>query len=432
VDDHPIRLIVDDDLRRSRLTVFFRLLLAIPHFVWFVLWSIAVVFASIATWLAALVRGRAPQGLHDFLAAYIRYSTHLSGYLGLVANPFPGFTGEPGYPIDVEIPRPEPQARWKVALRLLLAIPALALAAVVGWGFRTAGKGAGQSPDTETTYVVSIGGALAVCAFLGWFAVLALGRMPRGLRDLAAYGAGYNARAGAYVLMLTDRYPSSDPETLGPEWSLPAHAIQLELDDDGRRSRLTVFFRLLLVLPHLVWIALWAVVAIVAAFANWLVALVRGRPADPLHRFLAAFVRYKTQVAAFASLVANPFPGFTGAPGYPVHIVIGPAARQNRWITLFRTFLVIPAVLVSGALWGVLVTAAFFGWFVSLATGRMPTGLRKIGAAAIRYHAQTDAYWLVVTDDYPYASPALHPPAAPEPEFEPETETEPESPEAAI
>jgi hypothetical protein len=432
VDDHPIRLTVDDDLRRSRLTVFFRLLLAIPHFIWFVLWSIAVVFAAIATWLAALVRGRAPQGLHGFLAAYIRYSTHLSGYLGLVANPFPGFTGEPGYPIDVEIPEPEPQARWKVALRLLLAIPALMLAAVVGWGFRTAGSGAGQSADSETTYFVSVGGALAVCAFLGWFAALVLGRMSRGLRDLAAYGAGYNARAGAYLLLLTDRYPSSDPETLGPEWSLPSHAIQLELDDDGRRSRLTVLFRLLLALPHFVWLALWAGAAILAAFVNWWVALVRGRSAGPLHRFLGAYVRYKAHVAAFTSLVANPFPGFTGARGYPVHLAIGPAARQSRWITFFRVFLVIPAVFVSGALWGVLFTAAFFGWFVSLATGRMPTGLRKLGAVAIRYQAQTDAYWLVVTADYPYASPALHRPAAPEPEFEPETETDPESPEATI
>ena len=31
MDSHPIRLVVTDDLRRSRLTVFFRLLLAIRH-----------------------------------------------------------------------------------------------------------------------------------------------------------------------------------------------------------------------------------------------------------------------------------------------------------------------------------------------------------------------------------------------------------------
>ena len=31
MDGHPVRLVVTDDCRRSRLTVFFRLLLAIPH-----------------------------------------------------------------------------------------------------------------------------------------------------------------------------------------------------------------------------------------------------------------------------------------------------------------------------------------------------------------------------------------------------------------
>ena len=31
--ERPVAVTVDDDLRRSRLTVFFRLLLTIPHFV---------------------------------------------------------------------------------------------------------------------------------------------------------------------------------------------------------------------------------------------------------------------------------------------------------------------------------------------------------------------------------------------------------------
>ena len=96
LDNHRVRITVDDDLRRSRLTVFFRLLLAIPHLIWFVLWSIAVFFAAIATWFAALVTGRAPQGLHNFLSAYVRYATHLDAYLSLTANPYPGFTGGRG------------------------------------------------------------------------------------------------------------------------------------------------------------------------------------------------------------------------------------------------------------------------------------------------------------------------------------------------
>ena len=39
-DSHPIGLIVTDDLQRNRLTVFFRLLLAIPHFIVVILWGV--------------------------------------------------------------------------------------------------------------------------------------------------------------------------------------------------------------------------------------------------------------------------------------------------------------------------------------------------------------------------------------------------------
>ena len=351
MEPHPTRITVADDLRRSRLTIFFRLLLAIPHFFWFPLWSIGVFFAAIATWVAALLGGRAPAGLHNFLAAYVRYAAHLSAYLALAANPYPGFTGEPGYPVDVEIPGPQPQARWKVALRLLLALPALLIAAVVGWGFHSGGGGPTESADTaDGAFFTSVGGTLAACAFLGWFACLILGRMPNGLRDLAAYGVGYNAQAFAYGLLLTDRYPNSDPDELGPAWTLPPHPVRLELDDDGRRSRLTVAFRLLLVLPHVVWLMLWSIAAILAAIANWFVALVRGRSATALHRFLAAYVRYSVHVTAFLFLVANPFPGFAGTPGYPVDVAIAPTERQSRWITFFRTFLALPSFIVASAL----------------------------------------------------------------------------------
>ena len=35
--------------------------------------------------------------------------------------------------------------------------------------------------------------------------------MPQGLRDLAAYAIGYSAQVTGYLLLLTDRYPNSDP-----------------------------------------------------------------------------------------------------------------------------------------------------------------------------------------------------------------------------
>ena len=53
----PIRLPVSDDLQRSRLTTFFRLLLGIPHLVWLLLWGIVAFFAADRE----LVRDRDPR-----------------------------------------------------------------------------------------------------------------------------------------------------------------------------------------------------------------------------------------------------------------------------------------------------------------------------------------------------------------------------------
>ncbi len=189
------------------------------------------------------------------------------------------------------------------------------------------------------------------------------------------------------------------------------HPITLHVMDDLRRSRLTVFFRYLLYIPHGIWLELWGIAVILVAVLNWLVALVIGRPAAPFQRFNAAYLRYWTTVYAFLMLVANPFPGFTGEPGsYPVELSVPTTPeKQNRLKTFFRMFLALPTVVV---LYVVLVPAMLicypllsFSWWASLITGRMPRGFRDLGANAIRYGAQVAGYALLVTGTYPCSSP---------------------------
>jgi hypothetical protein len=400
VTDHPVRLTVDDDLRRSRLTVLFRLILALPHFLWWWGWSIAAFVAAILNWLVTLIRGRPPAGLYTFLASYVRYSTHLYAYVYLAANPWPMFTGRPGYPVDLEIDEPAPQRRSTVALRLLIAVPALLLSAVFAGG----GPVAWSDSDRSEAALAWSGGALLTVAFFGWFVSLALGRMPQGFRDLQAYGLRYLAQTGAYLLVLTDRYPNVDPAAT-PGTGVP-HPVSLAIEDDLRRSRLTVFFRFLLTLPHFVWLILWWVAAVLAAIAMWFAALVIGRPPAPLHRFLSAFLRYATHVYAYVMLTANPFPGFTGRAGsYPIDPRLPPPERQRRLVTGFRLFLALPALAVSGAIGGLLFICALLGWFASLALGRMPRSLREAQAYALRYSTQVSAYLLILTERYPHSGP---------------------------
>jgi hypothetical protein len=405
-DHHPVRLTVEDDYRRNRLTVFFRLLLAIPHFVWFFLWSLLIVVAGFVNWLISVFTGKPPGGLHRLMCAYVRYQAHLTAYISLAGDPYPGFAGEEGeYPIDVELPeQPVAQRRWTILVRIFLAVPALLVSATLAGssgGNIASARGGGRR--------VNGGGALMLaCAVLGWFACLARGRMPKGLRDAAAYGIGYTAQTTAYVLLVTDRYPNADPTEMlfAVTDRPPRHPVRVVGDPyDLRRSRLTVFFRILLALPHLVWLLLWSVLALIAAIGQWFATLFTGTPAAALHRFLASFVRYRLHVYAYLMLVGNPFPAFSGTASYPLDLEVGERQRQNRWKTGFRIVLAVPAILISAALGGALFSAAVLTWFYALAKGAAPWGLRNLSAYSLRYDAQLQAYTLLLTDSYPHASP---------------------------
>jgi Domain of unknown function (DUF4389) len=419
MEPHPIRMVVGDDLRRSRLTVFFRLLLAIPHLVWLWLWSSIALFpiAPIA-WILTLVRGTLPRPLWDFYAALVRYTTHVYAYIFLAANPFPGFVGKAGsYPIDLEIAPPERQNRWKTAFRMVLVLPALYLATVL-LVYAVPQAGIDESTGQGYAYFV-VWGVSAVVSFLAWWACLVRGRMPSGFRDLLVYGLRYGAQTWGYLLFLTDRYPDADPSKPPASQPTPSKPVGLRVAGDLRRSRLTVFFRLLLTIPHFVWLALWGVAVFVTLIVGWFATLITGRLPEALHRFIAAYVRYVTHVYAFLTLVANPFPGFAGtAESYPVDVEIAPPAPQNRWKTLFRLLLAIPAHIVASVLTVPLELVAIFGWFVGLVLGRMPAGLRNLGAYVLRYQAQTYAYSFLLTDSYPFSGPSEY--VKPVPAFDPE------------
>jgi Domain of unknown function (DUF4389) len=180
---HPIRVVVTDDLRRNRLTVFFRLLLVIPHVIVLALWGIVVYVLAIVAWVIGIFTGRLPDGLHGFFASYLRYTTQVNAYFWLAADPFPSFGGGSGYPVDLEVAPAAKQSRLTIFFRLLLAIPAVIV-----------------------LYVLQLVGR--VVSILGWFYALFTGTLNKGMRDLLVYCIRYEVQTGAYILLLTGRYPS--------------------------------------------------------------------------------------------------------------------------------------------------------------------------------------------------------------------------------
>ena len=185
------------------------------------------------------------------------------------------------------------------------------------------------------------------------------------------------------------------------------HPIRLTVADDLRRGHGSVFFRLWLAVPLLLWLALWTIAATFVAFGAWVTALMLGRTAETPHRFLARYVRYATHVYAYLNLAAEPLPSFDGQPGYPIDVEIDPPADQNRWSVAFRAILALPAALVMGVLVGsgsggfnsfssggffsgvsALGATAFLGWFYAVVRGRMPRGPRDPSAYSLSFGAQ--------------------------------------------
>ena len=240
-EQHPVGLVVDDDLRRSRLTVFFRLLLAIPHLVWFVaLVDRSCSSLAIVGWIVgARHRAGCPGGLHRFFCAYIRYvDAPRSAYFCARREPVPAVHGRPldGYPLDVRLP----DSRSRSA-RLAVLVPAhprdpgaarsrhahrrrrhrLVSRAGTGTPARRQRQRRARSPSA---------------AFLGWFASLVAGRMPRGLRDAGAYCARLPGPGRSRTSCSSPtRYPNADPHAMLAELEPPPpHPVHL--DGDSARS----------------------------------------------------------------------------------------------------------------------------------------------------------------------------------------------------
>jgi small-conductance mechanosensitive channel len=180
---YPVLLVGGQDLERSRLTVFFRYFLLIPHYVVLTLYGIAAVFVILIAWFAALVAGRVPNGMHGFITGYLRYSTRVGAYQAILANPYPPFGSGGSYAVDLEIDTPSHQGRLGVFFRYFLALPCLFVSGILS-------------------------AVLGLVGFCCWVISLILGRVPEGLQSLGLFCLRFNARTQAYLFLVNPRYPS--------------------------------------------------------------------------------------------------------------------------------------------------------------------------------------------------------------------------------
>ena len=182
---YPVDYGVDYVRERSRLTTFFRIILAIPWIIVAYVYEIVGFVLAIAAWVVLLVVGRYPQTLYEWTAGVLRYFASLGGFVYLATDAWPpfGWNQNPNQPQRLLVAPPtERQSRLKVLVRLILAIPLFVIA----------------YPLNYLTTAAAIG---------SWLTIVFRGYQPEWLQNVIVFSLKWHARAGAYLLLLTDVYP---------------------------------------------------------------------------------------------------------------------------------------------------------------------------------------------------------------------------------
>ena len=86
--------IADPPLPRDRLTVAFRLILAIPHFIVLFFVILGWDLATIAAWFVIVITGEYPAGLYDFSVGALRWLLRVEAYMLLLVDEYPPFSLE--------------------------------------------------------------------------------------------------------------------------------------------------------------------------------------------------------------------------------------------------------------------------------------------------------------------------------------------------
>lgn len=200
----PVRLEADYPERLSRLSTFFRIILAIPLLLFvglivggsfvggrfddgFVERGAQVTVGALgslvlAHWIAVLLRGRPVRWLFEVIVAIQRFTLRALSYFFLLTDRYPPFEG--GWSVRFEVGYPQRLSRWKLVIwKTVTVIPHVIVLALVAI-------------------------AVIVVVVIAWFAVLFTGRYPEGLHGFVSGWLRWSARAWAYWVSLTDEFPS--------------------------------------------------------------------------------------------------------------------------------------------------------------------------------------------------------------------------------
>ena len=205
----------------------------------------------------------------------------------------------------LNIDYPEKLDRVTTFFRLIWAIPIVIIVSLL-----SAAATETITVVTEAGEIVSkvtrTGGGIAGGLFLATMLMIVFRlRYPRWWFDFARELTRFEARVGAYMALLSDRYPSTVDE----------QSVHLEIDYPDVEQDLNRWLPLvkwLLAIPHYIVLAVLFLVVIFVVVIAWFAILLTGRYPRGLFDFVVGVGRWSLRVQAYAFLlVTDRYPPFS-------------------------------------------------------------------------------------------------------------------------
>lgn len=207
------------------------------------------------------------------------------------------------YAARLDIDYPERLDRLTSFFRLIWIIPiAIILNVLSAYTSQTVRTVTDNAVTTTTTNGGGIAGALFAATLL---MILFRQRYPRWWFDFAREFTRFSARVGAYLVLVTDRYPSTVEE----------QSVHLEIDYPDVEQDLNRWLPLvkwLLAIPHYIVLFFLGIGGIVVWVIAWFAILFTARYPRPLFDYMVGVARWGLRVQAYAFLlVTDQYPPFS-------------------------------------------------------------------------------------------------------------------------
>jgi hypothetical protein len=214
-------------------------------------------------------------------------------------------TQSESYPARLSIDYPEKLDRLTTFFRLIWAIPIVIIVSLLSANASSTVTVVTEGGEMVSRVTNTGGGILSGLAVATMLMIVFRVRYPRWWFDFALELNRFGTRVGAYLALLTDRYPSTVEE----------QSVHLEIDYPDVEQDLNRWLPLvkwLLAIPHYIVLAVLVVVAIVAVVIAWFAILFAGRYPRGLFDYVVGVGRWSLRVQAYAFLlVTDRYPPFS-------------------------------------------------------------------------------------------------------------------------